>query len=124
MRGCCSGAAIVSKRGGGCGRVRSLLECAGESGAAKRPGAKRKRNVKEEELEAYDVTDPGRRRLRPAPGRSPSHEPPALSQRLLARPGDDTRHDRPGVAVLSDQFADLRAAGLAAGARQARLKPG
>ena len=44
-------------------------------------------------------------------------------ERLLARPGDDARHDRPGLAILSDQFADLVAAGLAAGAGQAGLEP-
>ena len=44
-------------------------------------------------------------------------------ERLLARPGDDARHDRPGLAILSDQFADLVAAGLAAGAGQAGLQP-
>ncbi len=70
-----------------------------------------------------DVPDCGRRGLRPAPGRAAPHQPVALSQRLLARPGDDPRHDRPGVAILSDPFADLLASRLAAGKGQARIEP-
>ena len=44
-------------------------------------------------------------------------------ERLLARPGHHARHDRPGVAVLSHEFADLLAAGLAAREGQAGLEP-
>src|SRR3954463_11615058 len=74
--------------------------------------------------ELHDPTDSGRRGLRSASGRSSSHQPAAVSQRLLARPGDDARHDRPGVAILSAKFPDHLAAGLAAVAGQARLQPG
>ena len=70
------------------------------------------------------MTSPLRRRrgLRSASRRSASDQPVALHERLLARPGDDARHDRSGLAILSDQFADLVAAGLAAGAGQAGLQ--
>ena len=70
------------------------------------------------------MTSPIRRRrgLRSASRRSASDQPVALHERLLARPGDDARHDRSGLAILSDQFADLVAAGLAAGAGQAGRK--
>ena len=81
------------------------------------------RATSEEETRGHDVTDRGRRGLRSASRRSSSDQPVALPQRLLARPGDDARHDRSGLAILSDQFADLVAAGLAAGAGQAGLKP-
>src|ERR1700754_3584534 len=67
----------------------------------------------------HDVADRWRRGLRSASRRSASDQPVALHERLLARPGDDARNDRPGLAILSDQFADLLAAGLAAGAGQA-----
>ena len=70
-----------------------------------------------------DVTDCGRRGLRSASGAASSHQPSALPQRLLARPGDDARHDRPRVAVLSAAFADFRAARLAARRGQAGRKP-
>src|ERR1700694_4399882 len=62
----------------------------------------------------HDVTDRGRRGLRSASGRSSSDQPVALSERLLARSGDDPRDDRPGLAVLSRQFDDLGAARLSA----------
>ncbi len=75
-----------------------------------------------EETRGHDVTDRGRRGLRSAPGRPPSDQPVALHERLLARPGHHARHDRPGVAVLSHEFADLVAAGLAARQGQAGLE--
>jgi len=56
--------------------------------------------------------------LRSASRRSSPHQPAAVHERLLARPGDDARYDGPDFAVLSDQFADLVAAGLAAGTGQ------
>ena len=71
----------------------------------------------------HDVTDRGRRGLRSASRRSSSDQPAALSQRLLARPGDDPRHGRSGVAILSGEFADHLAAGLAAVEGQTRLQP-
>src|SRR5258708_37464347 len=64
----------------------------------------------------HDVTDRGRRGLRPASCRSSPDQPVALSQRLLARPGNDARNDRSGLAILPGEFADRFAAGLAAGA--------
>ena len=76
-----------------------------------------------EETRGHDVTDRGRRGLRSASGRPSSDQPAALYERLLARPGHHARHDRPGVAVLSHQFADLLAAGLAAREGQAGLEP-
>ena len=57
---------------------------------------------------AHDVTDCGRRGLRSASGRSSSDQPVAVSERLLARPGDDARDDRPGVAVLSRRIRRSR----------------
>src|SRR5882762_5688518 len=71
----------------------------------------------------HDVADCRWRGLRSASRRSSSHNPAALYERLLARPGDDARHDRSGFAILSGQFADLGASGLAAGAGQAGLEP-
>src|ERR1019366_2994956 len=71
----------------------------------------------------HDVTDRGRRGLRSASCRSSPDEPLALSQRLLARSGNDPGNDRSGVAILSDKFADHIAAGLAAGAGQTGLTP-
>src|SRR5260221_5411299 len=71
----------------------------------------------------HDVADPGWRGLRSASRRSASHHPAALYERLLARPGDDARHDRPGLAILSGQFADLGTPGLAACAGQDRPWP-
>src|SRR6266478_6684511 len=70
----------------------------------------------------HDVTDGGRRGLRSASCRSSPDQPVALSQRLLARSGNDARNDRSGVAILSNEFADLIAAGLAAGAGQTGSK--
>src|SRR5580704_3939900 len=96
------------------GDKRACFNAPSEAGAAKRPN---------EENWPYDVTIRGRRGLRPAPGRPASHEPVALSERLLARPGDHARHDRPGVAILSDPFADLSATRLAAGKGQAGIEP-
>ena len=84
---------------------------------------RRIRATSEEETRGHDVTARGRRGLRSASGRSSFDQPVALPQRLLARPGDDAGHDRPGIAILSDQLADLVAAGLAAGAGQAGLQP-
>src|SRR4051794_23969896 len=71
-----------------------------------------------------DAADSRRGGLRPASGRPPPHQPAAVSQRLLARSGDDARHDRPGVAILSAKFPDHGAARLAAVARQAGFQPG
>src|SRR6266404_1817619 len=70
----------------------------------------------------HDVTDRGRRGLRSASCRSSPDQPVALSQRLLARPGHDAGNDRSGIAILSDEFADLFAPGLAAGEGQAGIK--
>ncbi len=72
---------------------------------------------------AHDVTDRGRRGLRSASSRSSFDQPAALSQRLLARSGHDTGNGRSGVAILSREFADHRAAGLAAFAGQAGVQP-
>src|SRR5260221_7882997 len=72
-----------------------------------------------EETRGHDVTDRRRRGLRSASCRSSFDEPVALSQRLLARSGDDARHDRSGLAILSPKFADFGAAGLAPRAGQA-----
>src|SRR5262245_66609137 len=93
-----------------CGRGAGLLACAAENSAARRGGNR------------HDVTGPGRRGLRPASGRAASDEPVALHERLLARSGDDARHDRPDLAILSDQFTDLGPTGLAGGAAYTRLK--
>src|SRR6476469_5465022 len=78
--------------------------------------------ARHEETETHDVTDRGRRGLRPASGRASFDQPVALPERLLARPGDDPGDDRPRVAILSREFADFLAAGLAAGAGQAGLQ--
>src|SRR6476660_4493500 len=66
----------------------------------------------------HDVTDRGRRGLRSVSCRSPPDQPVALSQRLLARPGNDARNDRSGLAILSGEFADRFAPRLAAGKGQ------
>src|SRR6476620_9836984 len=71
----------------------------------------------------HDVTDCGRRGLRSASGPASFDEPVALPQRLLARPGDDPRNDRPGLAILPRELTDLVPAGLAADAGQTVLEP-
>ena len=103
-----------------CGLQSSLLEC-GER--AKRRGLQDAVRPRWRTRKHHDVAASRRRGLRSASRRSSSDQPVALHERLLARPGDDARHDRPGLAILSDQFADLLAAGLAAGAGQAGLGP-
>ena len=94
----------------------SLLEC-GER--AKRPDLQVAVRPRSRTRKHHDVAASRRRGLRPASRRSSSDQPVALYERLLARPGDDARHDRSGLAILSDQFADFLAAGLAARAGQA-----
>ena len=103
-----------------CGLQVSLLEC-GER--AKRRSLQDAVRARSPTRKHHDVAASRRRGLRPASRRSSSDQPAALHERLLARPGDDARHDRSGLAILSDQFADLVAAGLAAGAGQAGLEP-
>ena len=92
-----------------------LLECGAEAGRARTPGRGN---------QGHDVSHCGWRGLRSASRRAPFDEPPAVSERLLARSGHHARHDRSDLAILSEQFADLGAAGLAAGAGQAGLEPG
>ena len=81
----------------------------------------RDRRREQEETRDHDVNDRGRRGLRSTSCRSSPDQPVALSQRLLARSGNDAGNDRPGLAILSGEFADLLAAGLAAGQGQAGL---
>ena len=95
-----------------CGVRAALIECLKQSRPTRRRGTRKH----------HDVADRRWRGLRSASRRAAFDQPVALHERLLARPGDDARHDRSGLAILSDQFADLLAPGLAAGAGQAGRK--
>ena len=90
--------------------------------AAQEPSGAATRCRRTRKQRTHDVTDRGWRGLRSASRRAPSDQPAAVHERLLARPGDDARHDRPGVAILSDQFADLARA-RTGGRRRASRAP-